>query len=832
MGLQVWLPLNGTLENKGLSNITVTNNGTTFDTGGKIGSCYYNTNEYNCVALTGYMDELETYTTYSMCAWIYMTARPSGHSSTILSSGNWNTSNGNLCFALYNYSSGYTKLLIPNTGGWSTGINLSTKLQLETWYHIAITYDGTKTVGYVNGNYIGEYAGGGICANSNSDNLNIGKATYTNGFTLMGKINDVRIYDNCLSQKEISEISKALIVHYGLSSMENQVEYPSSVGENLLLGTRMAESDVAGFVSNSSTDWTKYIRYYNGDTTNYVFGGEGNRECTVLLNKAQNLGICFVRKATDINLDSTSNYTISCEAKCTSKATNLCIGLSYYTTGNAWTWRGGTNGKTITAANKWQKFTHTFKPDADTQYICYCFTIKGAANSTNTFTIRNCKLEKGSTATAYSPAPQEMTSLQTPYNTTSVADLSGYDYEGTPTAALTFNTDTPRYIDSTEFNGSKYIQVTSPSTEVRTISLWAKWNSIPSGQSVIFVDQKSKMGLGLMSTGILCSSNSVSTYTFSKSGIVANTWYHFVIVNTGTSPTATTRDLYINGVKQTPTSSTSNWTFANTLDYLQLGKRSTTSDGFSGKISDFRMYTTALSEADILDLYNAPAWIDNSGTMGGYEFAEGTDNGQSIEKTGMVSVKNFIESSDNLKLMADGSVFMRLLRHNNPTSKLFTANNCWLNTTDPDLYSSLILLKTVDWMRNLDTYEFLACEKLTSDGTEAQYRWKQANNPATTPTASGYQSVSGSATHLTAGLANAGTHGCFDINGSNWWCCCGCYTHYTYEGATGIPGFNNLVTTGYIELYIRIPDEMIKGSIDGGTKFFNQSIVSGKFKEI
>ena len=40
MALRVWLPLNGNLENKGISNITVTNNGATVDNNGKIGKCY------------------------------------------------------------------------------------------------------------------------------------------------------------------------------------------------------------------------------------------------------------------------------------------------------------------------------------------------------------------------------------------------------------------------------------------------------------------------------------------------------------------------------------------------------------------------------------------------------------------------------------------------------------------------------------------------------------------------------------------------------------------------------------------------------------------------
>jgi hypothetical protein len=41
MALRIWLPLNGSLENIGISDVTVTNNGATVDTAGKIGQCYY-----------------------------------------------------------------------------------------------------------------------------------------------------------------------------------------------------------------------------------------------------------------------------------------------------------------------------------------------------------------------------------------------------------------------------------------------------------------------------------------------------------------------------------------------------------------------------------------------------------------------------------------------------------------------------------------------------------------------------------------------------------------------------------------------------------------------
>ena len=165
------------------------------------------------------------------------------------------------------------------------------------------------------------------------------------------------------------------------------------------------------FVANSSTDWTQPLRYYNGSASNHTFSGDTD---TVLLNAASNLGIAFQRKATDINLDSSAYYIISCEAKATSTSTKLAIGLSYYTTANAWVWRGGTNAVAFTTANVWQKFTLKFKPDANTQYIMYCFTAAGTSGGTGTFTIRHCKLEKGEIATAWVPCVDDIISSRTP----------------------------------------------------------------------------------------------------------------------------------------------------------------------------------------------------------------------------------------------------------------------------------------------------------------------------------------------------------------------------------------------------------------------------------
>lgn len=172
---------------------------------------------------------------------------------------------------------------------------------------------------------------------------------------------------------------------------------------NLFLGASMA--DRSTFTNNSSTDFSRHFRYYNGSASIHSFSeySPGVYQDTVTLENSGNLGIAFARMADEMGLDSTSSYTITCWAKCSKAGMNLAIGLSYYNTSNSWVWRGGTNATAFSAADTWQKFSLTFKPDADTKAICYCFTVAGGTGS-ETFTIRNCWLEKNAAYDAQTTA--------------------------------------------------------------------------------------------------------------------------------------------------------------------------------------------------------------------------------------------------------------------------------------------------------------------------------------------------------------------------------------------------------------------------------------------
>lgn len=242
-----------------------------------------------------------------------------------------------------------------------------------------------------------------------------------------------------------------------------------------------------------------------------------------------------------------------------------------------------------------------------------------------------------------------------------VYDCSGYNNDGTISGSLSLDSNTPRYDYSTSKASSSYIQSESLTEEARSVSFWCKWKTSVPSPSVVFCDYKSKLAFGLGTNGIICSSQPLFTKEFQTPTLVADTWYHIVVVNTGDSSASTNRELYINGVKQTQLSSTNYWTFPN--DVLDVGSRSNiASSGINGSISDFRMYTTALSDQDIIDLYNTSAYIDNGQNLHCYEFTEDDVTSPEIEKTGIVKTQEFNEFPDDVVLydyiQSDGNQYI------------------------------------------------------------------------------------------------------------------------------------------------------------------------------
>ena len=592
MALQIWLPLNGNLNNQGLNTYTISNTGV-IDSLGKIGSCYSYSKQYTLIS----GDIISNLSKFSISCWVYLTNASTYNIFTSEnSSGYWQFLLGNNSIKVRDSVSGLSGSRIEKT---------ITAIPSSVWVHVTVVYDEGVVKVYQNGVLKDTLTFHSGATMNTHDKMYIGADGLNNASTYPGncKINDFRVYNHCLSDKEVSEISKGLILHYKLSenyqTLNNSFNYPTFN------------------ISSSNGGWSHWAPSNNTGT----YSQNKNRE--YIYRDTQTYSHYFEHK-------SGANYYICYQSPAFEGGYRSAQAIIKMPNGedphghvlfshNA---NVGTNPPTTFTQlgdGFWLMKHEGFQQDGSNDLVSISITHnKGVYISE-----------------AYLENDKKVCSDIFSTNNNNVIDCSGYTRKGEIIGNLTTNSDTPRYDYVTSFDGKSYIQITSPSVEVRSVSFWAKWNSIPSGQSVVFVDQKSKMGFGLTSTGILCSSNGISTNTFNKTSIVANKWYHFVIVNTGTAPTSTNRDLFINGVKQIPTSNSSNWTF--NIDYLQVGKRSTTSDGFVGSISDFRMYVTPLTDNDVMDLYSTSTSVDNFGNLHCYEVDESTENLFKVEYINEVS---------------------------------------------------------------------------------------------------------------------------------------------------------------------------------------------------
>lgn len=226
--LKVWLPLDGDLRNLGASDIEVTNNGATVDNAGKIGKCYY-FNGSTYLKESNYDWSNFNISQFSLCCW-YKEPSPvaSGNSQIICigTSSGWNNIRIGL---LRRNSNGYPMFSISNGSSAIQYGFTASKFTLDNWNHIAVTYNNGELKMYLNG-VIDKTSTTTITpVLNNSQHLGIGSAS--NGAEkLTGYLNDIRIYDHCLSAAEVKEIAQGLVLHYKLDSMRIKT------GTNLVTG--------------------------------------------------------------------------------------------------------------------------------------------------------------------------------------------------------------------------------------------------------------------------------------------------------------------------------------------------------------------------------------------------------------------------------------------------------------------------------------------------------------------------------------------------------------------------------------------------------------------
>lgn len=227
MSLRVWLPLNGTLDNQGLDDVVVTNNGATVDNNGKIGKCYNFDGSNNYISFPYSFPSGD----WSYSIWFYTTS----------------TDTQTLGCCRNGVGLGFSVFLISNkvridgiigndNQQWTTAYTYLT----NTWINLIVTSKNGLIKYYINGEY--QTSKTVTVNNTKLGNLFSIGASQANGSSLgnyfKGKINDVRIYDHALSLFEVKQISQGLILHYPL----NRNGWGQ---ENLLLNSNIEKSGVS-----------------------------------------------------------------------------------------------------------------------------------------------------------------------------------------------------------------------------------------------------------------------------------------------------------------------------------------------------------------------------------------------------------------------------------------------------------------------------------------------------------------------------------------------------------------------------------------------------------
>jgi hypothetical protein len=278
------------------------------------------------------------------------------------------------------------------------------------------------------------------------------------------------------------------------------------------------------------------------------------------------------------------------------------------------------------------------------KWIVYDITFTTKSNTRKCYVELNCYTSPiGDTVTVLNNSLKLLQEGADGVRIGKVIDCSGYRNDGEITGTLSLDSVTPRYKLCTQFNGDAYISGPINKGEVQSVSFWLFVPSvIPTTSTIIFVDAASKIAAGYYNSGtdiiLTCVDTVSGKGAYGTENLIKNAWNHIAIIRTSSNVT-----VYFNAILQTSKRG-DYWTLSANSEFTIGRRQTTTPNAFTGKISDFRMYTTALSESDVQELYHTGGYIDNQSDIQCYEFIEDETTPQ-VNKTGIINAKKLIENS-------------------------------------------------------------------------------------------------------------------------------------------------------------------------------------------
>ena len=587
MSLQIWLPLNNNINNQGLNGIAMAGSPASWGTG-KIGKCatfsgstsnviYNNTNVLN------YTDN------FSYCLWI-------NQKYTDVSTDQYAFTVGRADAGGFGY--GIMAINPTTIMLWFGTRTLQVNCPSGEWHHIAFTVSGTEIKVYKDGILAKTSTTLTLPTYYDGNGLGIGCFHYSeNIYPFYGSINDFRIYDHCLSTAEVKEISKALVVHYKLSDQyETNIrnKYSGDVALGNLINNEFTKTKLADEIGYN------YKLSYTG-TGNDVW-------------PCMNTGSMF-------SFTAGKKYFYSCKVRCHSS--NFVFLLRASRSVNDW----ATNVvNVLNADGQWHEYyvcqiiNETYDRSGSTvtcnpilEFYSESLATAGKVYSAD-FDIKDIQVVESDTYVPF---------IYNAFALSSISDCSGFGNNGEINGTLGFNQNSPRYGGCYKFTGTNYIKTGFSSLMNKlSCSFWVKPNSQDGEYSII------ASNYGDPSTGFWISVNCEKSglwffngsYVKSAASSLSNdAWHHACFTyNNGIGK------WYIDGNLD----STVDISYRGTSLYisnLTIGNSYTGSfwnTKFYGSISDFRVYSTCLSDDDIYALYHNAASISNNGALMAYEFKE------------------------------------------------------------------------------------------------------------------------------------------------------------------------------------------------------------------
>lgn len=678
MALLIWMPLNGNINNYGLVNYGITSTGVTYSASGKTGLSYIRATSSaqttNGITIQSNLVE-DIGSAFSISVWVKPYGTHTHYNGTVFSSGNWNTSNGRYAFGV---SQDNTKVDVLGIGH-NKYINCN--VPVNQWTHLVSTQKDKAAKLYKNGTYVGQYGLTTNILSSDTTSVCIGRETYANGyFGFNGEICDLRVFNHCLSDKEIREIANGLILNYRFSSpltdaSSNLVRngfgnlgYENWANTNASTDVPSASTATKSFYNNNTTEGIPIVPDHQYTLSGYVkrYGTTTTASrMSIIPYDADKLRIqnyhsngfltaTTTTLAKDLNSGDTVVYVTSAANWVTSGSNSEFIAIFGYTDGSGYVWpdmvytrycyyitkesinktnntipltsayNGPKRLKGTTVCQSTAGSTYYYPRTVGTAYTqdWYYYTISFVPKD-----VQYIKAAKYFLIAAISSTMMAAITLKDDNAQNLICDSSGLQNNGQIVG--TGNTgilsggargDFSLYIEDGRTNCVK-ANLKMPLYAI-TMSCWFKsTNTSPYGSFHILMATGTQYEMDVSGSGNFRSGfaiNGVRTVSDYGSGNLLDGKWHMLTH----SFDGTTIKRYIDGVEVNSTSK-SGTLDGRVLD-LYIGRFGTqTGYGITkGYVSDVRIYATALSAEQVKELYNVGGSVDNKGNVFTYELKE------------------------------------------------------------------------------------------------------------------------------------------------------------------------------------------------------------------